>query len=632
MAPGATKLLAIIAAVVLVLATTIAGQEDDFADHPPVHEGWVAFGDSFSAGIGAGSGSNVPGDVGSGSSCRRTRGSYPVLLNSSPVVMQDVVDHHFTFLACSANEIRDVLDTQIPDWVGTGRVGTTDLATITIGGNDAHFGDVVLHCFYNVPLLCDDRLAKARAAIETLHVGLADVYTKIVRQRLDAGWTTGFLLLVPRKSTNQSVLSLFFPSLHPFCCHKYTDPGWEVYPRFFSIETNECDGRTFGAGRALTQAFRKEINDLVDAVDAKILEAIRITNERVGLEAVRHVDTNPTFDEHRFCEPGSTAIETADTWFFVIFDTDTPPEEGGNPPGSIVPPEECNDLLTKFGLDMSEELGKAIWCAVQEYQMPMAGINPGDDFSSVFGHTFHPKSIGHDGIKKAIEEESKKLSRQRLYPVLIVWKGSVNSFRNFIAGSAIPPHDRVTKRWENTESPLQGYSTWVSARTADRLLDNFPDRIMSVSFEPRLLRANLPPDSLLPTDPIPGGEGDPQAPVEIPSLPRRSSQEEFEHVNETLGEEGHLPGGLFRRQVYTQADLVIQHKVEGGVEDWHLPFISEPPQFVGDAYISYPGYVHRPTAGYDTHVYVVDSGVRRDHEVSISVPGSSLLTLSSPSR
>ncbi|HEV7829507.1 MAG TPA: SGNH/GDSL hydrolase family protein [Pseudonocardiaceae bacterium] len=90
---------------------------------------YVALGDSYSSGVGTG-----VYDAASGA-CERSPLSYPPLW---------AAEHHpasFEFVACSGARTADVRANQI-----SALGPTTDLVTITIGGNDAGFGPVLQTC------------------------------------------------------------------------------------------------------------------------------------------------------------------------------------------------------------------------------------------------------------------------------------------------------------------------------------------------------------------------------------------------------------------------------------------------------------------------------------------------------
>lgn len=95
---------------------------DDFGEY-------VALGDSFAA-MGSAS-ADTTGPV----ECYRSIDNYPSLVLSDPLIGSG------TDATCSSAQTADVLATQIdtltPD---------TDLVTLSIGGNDIHFGDIAT-CF-----------------------------------------------------------------------------------------------------------------------------------------------------------------------------------------------------------------------------------------------------------------------------------------------------------------------------------------------------------------------------------------------------------------------------------------------------------------------------------------------------
>src|SRR5206468_4326241 len=102
---------------------------------PEIH--YVAMGDSYSAGEG------VPKFIGK-SKCHRSRRAYPKLLASQA----KIPDAHFTFVACSGAQIHNLLwrtqNDELPqlDAVAVG----TNLITLSIGGNDIGFSEIVVNC------------------------------------------------------------------------------------------------------------------------------------------------------------------------------------------------------------------------------------------------------------------------------------------------------------------------------------------------------------------------------------------------------------------------------------------------------------------------------------------------------
>jgi lysophospholipase L1-like esterase len=88
---------------------------------------YAALGDSYSAGIGSGRED--------GTDCRRSANAYPPLLStaSDRYVLTD-------FAACSGATIAGVTDLQLA------AIAPARLVTVTVGGNDAGFGEIITDC------------------------------------------------------------------------------------------------------------------------------------------------------------------------------------------------------------------------------------------------------------------------------------------------------------------------------------------------------------------------------------------------------------------------------------------------------------------------------------------------------
>lgn len=128
-----------------------------------VATGYVALGDSYSSGVGAGSYYANSGD------CKRSAKSYPALWAAAHTPSS------FGFTACSGARTGDVLSGQLgPLNAATG------LVSISVGGNDAGFADTMTTCVFNSDSVCLDRIQQARAYIAgTLPGQLDKVYSAI---------------------------------------------------------------------------------------------------------------------------------------------------------------------------------------------------------------------------------------------------------------------------------------------------------------------------------------------------------------------------------------------------------------------------------------------------------------------
>ena len=125
---------------------------------------YVALGDSYSSGLGAGSYT--------GGSCKRSANAYAQLWANShaPSV--------FSFVACSGAQTADVLNSQ-----AAAVTGDTALVTISIGGNDAGFSDVMITCNTSSDATCVQRNNDAQNFARTTLPGRLDNVYNAIRAR-----------------------------------------------------------------------------------------------------------------------------------------------------------------------------------------------------------------------------------------------------------------------------------------------------------------------------------------------------------------------------------------------------------------------------------------------------------------
>ncbi|MFJ3831754.1 SGNH/GDSL hydrolase family protein [Streptomyces sp. NPDC090046] len=150
-----TSSLLLAAGAALFGAAQAAAAQADF--------GYVALGDSYSSGVGAGN-----YDGGSGN-CKRTSRAYPALWAAAHSPQT------FSFTACSGARTGDVLANQLAP-LNSG----TDLVSITIGGNDAGFSDVMTTCVLQSESTCVSRVNQAKTYVDSTLPGRLDqVYNAI---------------------------------------------------------------------------------------------------------------------------------------------------------------------------------------------------------------------------------------------------------------------------------------------------------------------------------------------------------------------------------------------------------------------------------------------------------------------
>lgn len=125
---------------------------------------YVALGDSYSSGVGAG-----PYD---GSSCLRSQKSYAPMWAEANAVTS------FQFPACGGAVTADVINSQVDSLSAS-----TTMVTITIGGNDAGFASVMLTCRFGRTSDCDDAVETARSFAQTTLPGRLDATYAAIRDR-----------------------------------------------------------------------------------------------------------------------------------------------------------------------------------------------------------------------------------------------------------------------------------------------------------------------------------------------------------------------------------------------------------------------------------------------------------------
>ncbi|MFJ2111951.1 MULTISPECIES: SGNH/GDSL hydrolase family protein [unclassified Streptomyces] len=148
----------LLGAVLALTGATSAGAAEQAAPFD-----YAALGDSYSSGVGSGGYTSASGN------CKRTARAYPALWAAahSPAT--------FAFTACAGARTGDVTAGQL------GSLGaSTDLVSITVGGNDAGFADVMTTCVLQSETSCLNRIATARSFVDSTLPGRLDaVYTAI---------------------------------------------------------------------------------------------------------------------------------------------------------------------------------------------------------------------------------------------------------------------------------------------------------------------------------------------------------------------------------------------------------------------------------------------------------------------
>ncbi|KAF2464582.1 uncharacterized protein BDR25DRAFT_380815 [Lindgomyces ingoldianus] len=231
-------------------------------------QSYAAVGDSYAAGIGVGTVLGQPDAV----QCSRYDGAYPQKMNS---VIQAP---NFQFIACSGHTSKDMIMNQI----GQLQDNSYDLITVSAGGNDVGFSDVLKAClFLPTPMSkCTEALTNAEAFIDTsLERSIYDLLNGLAPKLRPAGFFV------------QTLYAKFFDET-PGTCDKQS---W----CFLNPTVDGC--------LKVDVPMRSEFNRLVGKTNQKLFDTIKRWNSESSAKNVyaAHWGGWPIALDGQLCEPGS---------------------------------------------------------------------------------------------------------------------------------------------------------------------------------------------------------------------------------------------------------------------------------------------------------------------------------------
>jgi lysophospholipase L1-like esterase len=206
---------------------------------------YVALGDSYSSGVGAG------GETGS---CSRSPNAYPQLWANAHAPTS------FSFVACSGAKTTDVSANQL-----SAVTSATTLVSISIGGNDLGFSQIMIDCNLYSDSTCVNEINAAENTAKTQLPGWLDTLYSKIRAKAP--------------SAKVVVLS---------------------YPRFYDLSASwYCPG--------LSTTKRKKINEGADVLDTVIQgEVAKYSN-------FAFADVRSSFaNDHEICDYGNEWLHSID--------------------------------------------------------------------------------------------------------------------------------------------------------------------------------------------------------------------------------------------------------------------------------------------------------------------------------
>ena len=300
---------------------------------------WTALGDSYAVGTGTGL------DLGWGR-CLRFSSAYPEILlhDADTSALGASADRVLNFPACSGATSADISAHQFGDLAAWDlqygqrpAFGDPTFATLTAGGDDVDFVNLVRNCVYDILpwRSCDEQRKASWAMLKAPE--LVDDLDNVIRTTVSHG----------RSGSAGNDFQLFVTS----------------YARFFNAETPQCSNVTwsilpepFGNRQKLTHDLRRDLNDMTEFLNGAIQTAVARNNA----SNVHYINWDTTtLDGHRYCEAQN--IEPCDrnrcpgTWFWE-YPNDS--EYGSNNEHEIGPfredEETFKDHLAKLWDDVED--------------------------------------------------------------------------------------------------------------------------------------------------------------------------------------------------------------------------------------------------------------------------------------
>ncbi|KAN0070673.1 SGNH hydrolase-type esterase domain containing protein [Elaphomyces granulatus] len=339
---------------------------------PPTN--YYALGDSYASGIAAGnyidSKVNSPDWL-----CSRFDHAYGKLLNG---MLDGEKSRSFNFLACSGDTCQKVQQTQKPS-------AKADLVTLTVGGNDVGFSDVIEACVYQFGSIlaqsCDSALTQTQ--------------NNIAGPLWNSLW-----------NTIQSIMTTVGKSNKNFKLFVTT------YPQFWNQDTDQCDSTSFSywsgptGSDKMTKAKRTSMNNLSIQMKGVIQSVIANWNDPKNSNydaRVHYVDIDSAFQGHRFCENeyqepwwNDEPNGRPDQWIFQLFTDESLRSARVGAQG--------NGLYYVQQMQKAQENNPSL-TPPSNYAPYL--VKPGDNLSSglplSISKIFHPTSNGQQAIANAIQ-------------------------------------------------------------------------------------------------------------------------------------------------------------------------------------------------------------------------------------
>ncbi|XMA20860.1 hypothetical protein WAI453_013651 [Rhynchosporium graminicola] len=392
----------------------------------------AAIGDSYSAGIGAGDRLGLHSENGGQTHwrCSRYDHAYPNLINNDPR-LGDPANRKFQFQSCSGAVIADVINTQIPLINPNQQV-----ILLSAGGNDIGLLEIMNQCIFQFAVLNAEQVIVAKyEAFTNKKFKFAEDFDFDA-----AGMGCEGQLEASRKLIDSPTFSSNLDALLQAAKNKleFAEQGGMIYytgyAKFWAEDlTTECDSVTwstwiydlynsFQRDQKLTRSHRRTMNELVDAVNAKIAIAVEKAGNRVKFV---DYDQYVGYFNGRFCEAGvdEATKESETRQGLMFYEMSTWDVFGGSPwkrdtngvpsdtfVGRISQLAQLTLLIDPKAQLVNEhfiesgqnDILSAAFAAPTESKLTILGFEVPNMLPDGYGRVFHPKILLHELIANLV--------------------------------------------------------------------------------------------------------------------------------------------------------------------------------------------------------------------------------------
>ncbi len=245
---------------------------------------YVAMGDSFSSGEG-----NPPylfnTDVDNYNTCHRSKGAYPLLLEAEPSLALNLTG----FPACSGAEIKHIINSsnlENSEPPQAAMISTsTDLVTMSIGGNDIGFGHVLQECTLVhelSPGKTQDETDQAYCA-----TALDDARTVLESTAFEEDLATTYAGVASLGGDDTKLIIVGYPQLYPEYANITEACTWGTNPGSFGLTS----------GRDVSESEINEIRSLTSDLNDLLSTNVGTLED----SNVRFADPSSRFVGHELC-------------------------------------------------------------------------------------------------------------------------------------------------------------------------------------------------------------------------------------------------------------------------------------------------------------------------------------------